>query len=184
MQWNAGPLCVLISHSLSSFQKPNMHNIFPRTRIHIHNLSNLWSHYFCLCLAISAFALAALVLPGNYPDYLDLIHSLSVGPYLIGLAKIGIAFPVSYHTYNGIRHLVRLNNLIYKRSKCLSFLPYKAIFNILWLPCLVSCFKLFRGNRFLCSFTFFIFVMYADFTDFLEHILHLPRFISQWCFLC
>ncbi|XP_056149326.1 succinate dehydrogenase cytochrome b560 subunit, mitochondrial [Lampris incognitus] len=55
--------------------------------------------------AISAFALAALVLPGSYPHYLDLIHSLSVGPYLISLAKFGIAFPVSYHTYNGIRHL-------------------------------------------------------------------------------
>ncbi|XP_030015386.1 succinate dehydrogenase cytochrome b560 subunit, mitochondrial-like [Sphaeramia orbicularis] len=55
--------------------------------------------------AISAFALAALVLPGNYPYYLDLIHSLYIGPYLIGLAKFGIAFPVSYHTYNGIRHL-------------------------------------------------------------------------------
>ncbi|XP_029308515.1 succinate dehydrogenase cytochrome b560 subunit, mitochondrial [Cottoperca gobio] len=55
--------------------------------------------------AISAFALAALVLPGSYPHYLDLIHSLSVGPYLIGLAKFGLAFPVSFHTYNGIRHL-------------------------------------------------------------------------------
>ncbi|KAM9844790.1 succinate dehydrogenase cytochrome b560 subunit, mitochondrial [Aulostomus maculatus] len=55
--------------------------------------------------AISAFALAALVLPGSYPHYLDLIHSLSVGPYLIGLVKFGIAFPVSYHTFNGIRHL-------------------------------------------------------------------------------
>nr|XP_061795625.1 succinate dehydrogenase cytochrome b560 subunit, mitochondrial-like [Nerophis lumbriciformis] len=55
--------------------------------------------------AISAFAVAALVLPGSYPHYLDLIHSLSVGPFLIALAKIGIAFPVSYHTFNGIRHL-------------------------------------------------------------------------------
>ncbi|XP_072296715.1 succinate dehydrogenase cytochrome b560 subunit, mitochondrial [Eucyclogobius newberryi] len=55
--------------------------------------------------AISAFALAALVLPGTYPYYLDLIHSLWVGPALIGLAKIGIAFPASFHTYNGVRHL-------------------------------------------------------------------------------
>ncbi|KAM4728432.1 succinate dehydrogenase cytochrome b560 subunit, mitochondrial [Anableps anableps] len=55
--------------------------------------------------AISAFAVAALVLPGNYTHYLDLIHSLSVGPFLIGLAKFAIAFPLSYHTYNGIRHL-------------------------------------------------------------------------------
>ncbi|XP_028987855.1 succinate dehydrogenase cytochrome b560 subunit, mitochondrial [Betta splendens] len=56
--------------------------------------------------AISAFAVAALVLPESYPYYLDLIRSLSVGPYLIGLAKFGIVFPVSYHTYNGIRHLL------------------------------------------------------------------------------
>ncbi|XP_026229369.1 succinate dehydrogenase cytochrome b560 subunit, mitochondrial [Anabas testudineus] len=56
--------------------------------------------------AVSAFAMAALVLPGNYPYYLDLIHSLSVGPYLIGLAKFGIALPLSYHTFNGIRHLL------------------------------------------------------------------------------
>uniref|UniRef100_H3CD96 Succinate dehydrogenase cytochrome b560 subunit, mitochondrial n=1 Tax=Tetraodon nigroviridis TaxID=99883 RepID=H3CD96_TETNG len=56
--------------------------------------------------AISAFAVAALLLPGSYPDYLDMISSLSIGPVLIGMAKLGIAFPVSYHTYNGIRHLV------------------------------------------------------------------------------
>ncbi|CAL9688386.1 unnamed protein product [Knipowitschia caucasica] len=58
-----------------------------------------------LSVAISAFAAAALVLPGSYPYYLDLIHSLWVGPALIGLAKLGIAFPVSFHTLNGVRHL-------------------------------------------------------------------------------
>nr|XP_049603892.1 succinate dehydrogenase cytochrome b560 subunit, mitochondrial isoform X1 [Syngnathus scovelli] len=56
--------------------------------------------------AISAFAVAALLLPGSYAHYLDLVHSLSVGPVLIGLAKVAIAFPVSFHTFNGIRHLV------------------------------------------------------------------------------
>ncbi|KAM9791519.1 succinate dehydrogenase cytochrome b560 subunit, mitochondrial [Syngnathus typhle] len=55
--------------------------------------------------AISAFAVAALLLPGSYAHYLDLVHSLSVGPVLIGLAKVAIAFPVSFHTFNGIRHL-------------------------------------------------------------------------------
>ncbi|XP_067109355.1 succinate dehydrogenase cytochrome b560 subunit, mitochondrial [Osmerus mordax] len=54
---------------------------------------------------ISAFALAALVLPGDYPHYLDLIHSFSFGPQLITFAKFGLAFPVAFHTYNGIRHL-------------------------------------------------------------------------------
>lgn len=55
--------------------------------------------------AIPAFVLAALILPGNYPNYLDSIHSLSIGPFLIGMAKFGIVFPMSYHTYNGIWHL-------------------------------------------------------------------------------
>ncbi|XP_013868505.1 succinate dehydrogenase cytochrome b560 subunit, mitochondrial [Austrofundulus limnaeus] len=58
-----------------------------------------------LSAAVSAFAVAALVLPGSYTHYLDLIHSLSVGPYLIGLAKFGIAMPLSYHSFNGVRHL-------------------------------------------------------------------------------
>lgn len=55
--------------------------------------------------AISAFAVAPLILPGNYPNYLDSIHSLSIGSFLIGMAKFGIVFPTSYHTYNGIQHL-------------------------------------------------------------------------------
>lgn len=64
--------------------------------------------------------MAALVLPGNYPYYLDLIHSLSVGPFLVGLAKFGIALPLSYHTFNGVRHLVRFN-LILRHGKHLLF---------------------------------------------------------------
>ena len=55
---------------------------------------------------ISAFALAALVLPGSFPYYLDLIHSLSFGPALITASKFAVSFPVAYHTFNGIRHLV------------------------------------------------------------------------------
>ncbi|KAJ8011542.1 hypothetical protein DPEC_G00059310 [Dallia pectoralis] len=58
-----------------------------------------------LSAGVSAFALLALALPGNYPYYLDLIHSQSYGPALLCLAKFGIAFPLSYHTFNGIRHL-------------------------------------------------------------------------------
>lgn len=92
--------CTSVSHHLSC------------THTHKHLLR---SYCICLCPAISAFALAALVLPGSYPHYLDLIHSLSVGPYLLGLAKFGIAFPVSYHTYNGIRHLVSVPVLKIRR---------------------------------------------------------------------
>lgn len=65
--------------------------------------------------------MAALVLPENYSYYLDFFHSLSIGPYLIGLAKLGISFPLSYHTFNGIRHLVRpahLNTTQSPKSLC------------------------------------------------------------------
>ncbi|XP_035286208.1 succinate dehydrogenase cytochrome b560 subunit, mitochondrial [Anguilla anguilla] len=55
---------------------------------------------------ISLFALAALVLPGDYTSHLELIHSLSLGPALITGAKFVLAFPVMFHTCNGIRHLV------------------------------------------------------------------------------
>ncbi|KAJ8268540.1 hypothetical protein COCON_G00137120 [Conger conger] len=55
---------------------------------------------------ISLFALAALVLPGDYTSHLELVNSLSLGPALITSAKFILAFPVMYHTCNGIRHLV------------------------------------------------------------------------------
>ncbi|XP_077116648.1 succinate dehydrogenase cytochrome b560 subunit, mitochondrial isoform X2 [Ranitomeya variabilis] len=58
-----------------------------------------------LSAGVSLFGLAALVLPGDYASYLDLIKSLSLGPALIYSAKFAIAFPVMYHTWNGIRHL-------------------------------------------------------------------------------
>ncbi|MCJ8744996.1 hypothetical protein PDJAM_G00125230 [Pangasius djambal] len=59
-----------------------------------------------LSAGISAFAAAALVLPGSFPYYLDLVHSSSIGPALITTAKFVLSFPVAYHTYNGIRHLM------------------------------------------------------------------------------
>ncbi|KAI1901217.1 hypothetical protein AGOR_G00032030 [Albula goreensis] len=55
---------------------------------------------------ISLFAVAALVLPGDFPTNLELVHSLSLGPALITATKFILAFPVAYHTYNGIRHLI------------------------------------------------------------------------------
>lgn len=34
------------------------------------------------------------------------VKSLSLGPALIYSAKFALVFPLSYHTWNGIRHLV------------------------------------------------------------------------------
>ncbi|KAM6434796.1 succinate dehydrogenase cytochrome b560 subunit, mitochondrial isoform 1-T1 [Liasis olivaceus] len=58
-----------------------------------------------MSLGVSFFALSALVLPGQFPDYLELVKSLSLGPALIYSAKFALALPLTYHTWNGIRHL-------------------------------------------------------------------------------
>ncbi|XP_053560701.1 succinate dehydrogenase cytochrome b560 subunit, mitochondrial isoform X1 [Bombina bombina] len=55
---------------------------------------------------VSLFSLAALTLPGDYATYLELIKSLHLGPALIYSAKFAVAFPLMFHTWNGIRHLV------------------------------------------------------------------------------
>ncbi|CAH2327199.1 succinate dehydrogenase cytochrome b560 subunit, mitochondrial [Pelobates cultripes] len=59
-----------------------------------------------LSLGVSLFGLAALALPGDFASYLELIKSLSLGPALIYSAKFALAFPITYHTWNGIRHLI------------------------------------------------------------------------------
>ncbi|NXA97636.1 C560 dehydrogenase, partial [Melanocharis versteri] len=59
-----------------------------------------------LSLGVSLFSLATLLLPEHFPDYLAQVRALSLGPALIFSAKFALAFPLSYHTWNGIRHLV------------------------------------------------------------------------------
>ncbi|XP_010722247.1 succinate dehydrogenase cytochrome b560 subunit, mitochondrial [Meleagris gallopavo] len=59
-----------------------------------------------LSLGVSLFSLAALLLPEQFPHYVAVVKSLSLGPALIYSAKFALVFPLSYHTWNGIRHLV------------------------------------------------------------------------------
>ncbi|XP_062921200.1 succinate dehydrogenase cytochrome b560 subunit, mitochondrial [Mobula hypostoma] len=58
-----------------------------------------------LSTGVSLFALAALLLPGDFSSYLEVVRSLQLGPELIGAAKFCISFPLAYHTWNGVRHL-------------------------------------------------------------------------------
>lgn len=55
---------------------------------------------------VSLFGLSALLLPGNFESHLQLVKSLCLGPALIYTAKFALVFPLMYHTWNGIRHLV------------------------------------------------------------------------------
>ncbi|XP_054977578.1 succinate dehydrogenase cytochrome b560 subunit, mitochondrial [Sorex araneus] len=59
-----------------------------------------------LSAGVSLFGLSALLVPGNFESHLELLRSLSLGPALIHSAKFALAFPLMYHTWNGVRHLM------------------------------------------------------------------------------
>ncbi|KAM4860973.1 succinate dehydrogenase cytochrome b560 subunit, mitochondrial [Thomomys bottae] len=54
---------------------------------------------------ISLVGLSSLVLPWNFETCLEFVKSLSLGPTLIYTAKFVLALPLTYHMWNGIRHL-------------------------------------------------------------------------------
>uniref|UniRef100_A0A8C5USU2 Succinate dehydrogenase cytochrome b560 subunit, mitochondrial n=1 Tax=Microcebus murinus TaxID=30608 RepID=A0A8C5USU2_MICMU len=59
-----------------------------------------------LCIRVYLFGLSALLLPGNFESYFEFVKSLSLGPALIHTAKFALVFPLMYHSWNGIRHLM------------------------------------------------------------------------------
>jgi len=54
----------------------------------------------------TTFALAALALPENFEHYLNLIKALEIPAMIIFSGKTVLAWPLCYHAFNGIRHLV------------------------------------------------------------------------------
>jgi len=57
-------------------------------------------------LVTTTFALAALALPENFEHYLNLIKALEIPAMIIFSGKTVLAWPLCYHAFNGIRHLV------------------------------------------------------------------------------
>ncbi|XP_072165845.1 succinate dehydrogenase cytochrome b560 subunit, mitochondrial-like [Diadema setosum] len=58
-----------------------------------------------LTVGIYAVGLSMAVLPQDFAYYLELVKSLSYGPALLFLTKLAIAWPMMFHTLNGVRHL-------------------------------------------------------------------------------
>ena len=46
-----------------------------------------------------------MTLPGNFPMWLNFVQDLHFGAPLIALAKFALAWPVTFHLFNGCRHL-------------------------------------------------------------------------------
>ncbi|VEN53269.1 unnamed protein product [Callosobruchus maculatus] len=61
-------------------------------------------------MALSAYVIAlgigAIVLPESIPDYIEKLECLEIGEVGISIIKFFLAFPLSYHFWNGIRHLL------------------------------------------------------------------------------
>lgn len=56
----------------------------------------------------TTFALAALALPENFEHYLNLVKALEIPSMILFSGKTVLAWPLCYHAFNGIRHLVGL----------------------------------------------------------------------------
>ncbi|KAJ8921712.1 hypothetical protein NQ315_010622 [Exocentrus adspersus] len=61
-------------------------------------------------MALSAYAIAlglgAVVLPESIPHYIEELECAEIGSSCISAIKFILAFPITYHFWNGIRHLL------------------------------------------------------------------------------
>nr|KAG5688276.1 hypothetical protein BaRGS_007916 [Batillaria attramentaria] len=55
--------------------------------------------------AVAGVSITLLALPGDFTHYLELVKNMALGPVIIYGFKLILAFPVTYHFLNGIRHL-------------------------------------------------------------------------------
>jgi len=53
----------------------------------------------------TCFALAALASPYNFEFYVNLLKGLEIPWWCLFGAKTVVAWPLSYHMFNGVRHL-------------------------------------------------------------------------------
>ena len=54
---------------------------------------------------LSGFGLFGILSSTSYPALLEMVQSFGLGGALIFLGKFAIAWPVTYHLFNGLRHL-------------------------------------------------------------------------------
>lgn len=61
-------------------------------------------------MALSGYAIAlglgAVVLPESIPTYIEQLKCAEIGELSISAIKFILAFPFTYHFWNGIRHLL------------------------------------------------------------------------------
>ena len=99
----------MLKHCFHVFKRPCLNTLKQVVFLsHLHPPYCKLGHIFaCLVFAVTAsFAVAALVLPENFEHYLNLVKALEIPSWIIFSGKTVLAWPLSYHAFNGIRHLV------------------------------------------------------------------------------
>uniref|UniRef100_A0A8C2NA24 Succinate dehydrogenase cytochrome b560 subunit, mitochondrial n=1 Tax=Capra hircus TaxID=9925 RepID=A0A8C2NA24_CAPHI len=111
---NAVPLGTTAKEEMERFWKKNTSSNRPLSpHISIYSWSLPMAMSIChrgtgiaLSAGVSLFGLSALLVPGSFESHLEFVKSLCLGPALIHTAKFALVFPLMYHTWNGIRHLM------------------------------------------------------------------------------
>lgn len=77
----------------------------------------------------AALGVGALVLPNDFAYWVTAIEGLHLGATSLALIKFSLAFPATYHTINGVRHLFWDNGF---------FLSLKDVYTTGWLMLALS----------------------------------------------
>lgn len=72
-------------------------------------LCTLLIHHQFSRTALGIPAIGLLVSGAKWEDVIGRVRAMNINPVLIQSAKFFVAFPFTYHTFNGIRHLVRFD---------------------------------------------------------------------------
>jgi succinate dehydrogenase (ubiquinone) cytochrome b560 subunit len=55
--------------------------------------------------ALYGVGIGTLLLPNNFPYYINLLQAAHLSPALLGVAKFSLAYPLVFHFCSGLRHL-------------------------------------------------------------------------------
>lgn len=70
---------------------------------------------------LTGFAVGAIASNSTFPIFLAYLQSWKFGGALIFLGKFALAWPVTYHLFNGLRHLVSLSIIPFRDALELYF---------------------------------------------------------------
>ncbi|KAF5273417.1 hypothetical protein FQA39_LY07434 [Lamprigera yunnana] len=76
--------------------------------VELHSTVSITHRFTGVAVTVYSVALgtSALVLPNKLPYYLEALQAAHISPTLLLAAKFVLAFPFTYHFFNGIRHLI------------------------------------------------------------------------------